>query len=147
MFAGPTLFTPMLTEVAALSQSENVGQNHQKYSILLILTDGTVNDMETTIKGLIHASGTPVSVVIVGVGNENFGDMKRLDADAGLLTSGTEKATRDVVQFVSYKEIMGQGSSVLAQQVLAEVIIFFELFLCWLLIISFLSPNRFRIKW
>ena len=50
-------------------------QQHQKYTVLLILTDGLINDMESTIASLVAASGHPLSVLIVGVGAENFSGM------------------------------------------------------------------------
>jgi hypothetical protein len=100
LFAGPTLFTPVLSSVAAFAESHHARPSGMKYTILLILTDGVINDMETTIRTLIRSSNLPLSVVIVGVGSENFADMKRLDSDKGLLSHGAEKASRDVVQFV-----------------------------------------------
>jgi hypothetical protein len=46
--------------------------------------------------------------------------MNALDCDKNMLsTSNGEKAVRDIVQFVSYR---GQSESVLAQQVLEEVL-------------------------
>ena len=46
--------------------------------MLLILTDGLVNDMESTIASLVTASNHPLSVLIVGVGSENFSGEQRL---------------------------------------------------------------------
>jgi hypothetical protein len=40
--------------------------------VLLILTDGVINDMDATIAALVHASTQPLSIIIVGVGSENF---------------------------------------------------------------------------
>lgn len=68
--------------------------------ILLILTDGVINDMETTVRTLIQASSLPLSVVIVGIGHADFSEMKRLDSDGGLLKDGGLTAVRDIVQFV-----------------------------------------------
>jgi hypothetical protein len=39
---------------------------------LLIITDGVINDMDATVTALVQASGQPLSVIIVGVGNEDF---------------------------------------------------------------------------
>lgn len=42
------------------------------YQVLMILTDGEIHDMEA-VKGLLcEASNLPTSVIIVGVGNEQF---------------------------------------------------------------------------
>ena len=47
-------------------------QDRQKYSVLLIITDGVVNDIDATIAAIVGASVLPLSIIIVGVGNENF---------------------------------------------------------------------------
>ena len=47
------------------------------------------------------ASKQPMSVIIIGVGNADFGEMNALDSDNVLLQSMGQTATRDIVQFVS----------------------------------------------
>lgn len=42
------------------------------YSILVIFTDGIVTDLDDAIDSIIDASFRPISIIIVGVGNENF---------------------------------------------------------------------------
>ena len=42
------------------------------YSILLIVTDGEIHDMQLTKDLLVKASQQPLSVIIIGVGNEEF---------------------------------------------------------------------------
>ena len=62
----------------------------------------------------------PCSVIIVGVGNADFGAMEELDGDGGLLRDNRGRAvSRDLVQFVTFKEAMQRGD--LAEQVLREV--------------------------
>lgn len=46
-----------------------------KYYIFLILTDGLINDMEATIDEIVRATSLPISIIIVGVGNEDFSSM------------------------------------------------------------------------
>jgi hypothetical protein len=47
-------------------------QSQQKYHVLLILTDGVINDIEATIGAIVNASYQPMSIIIVGVGEEDF---------------------------------------------------------------------------
>lgn len=47
-----------------------------KYLVMLILTDGEIHDMEPTIREIVNASRLPLSILIVGVGNENFHNME-----------------------------------------------------------------------
>eukprot|EP00854_Cymbomonas_tetramitiformis_P002444 gene2444-3178_t len=57
----------------------------KRYSILLIITDGIISDMDDTIQQIVQASDLPLSIVIVGVGDANFQSMVDLDCDDGLL--------------------------------------------------------------
>lgn len=56
--------------------------------------------MTETLNALIDASSLPMSVIIVGVGEEDFTAMKVLDADDKRLAHEGRKADRDVVQFI-----------------------------------------------
>ena len=43
------------------------------YFVLLIITDGIITDFEETKRSIIEASHLPLSTIIVGVGDEDFG--------------------------------------------------------------------------
>ena len=74
-------------------------QYNQKYNILLILTDGVINDIAQTIDEIVRASGCPLSIIIVGVGRQDFTSMEELDADRQPLYSEKTRTTskRDIV--------------------------------------------------
>jgi hypothetical protein len=63
------------------------------YSILLILTDGAVNDIDKTVAAIDSVCDSPLSVVIVGIGSGNFEKMKFLD---------DRKAQYDICDFVQF---------------------------------------------
>ena len=46
---GPTHFAPLIELIADMAEAENVDAANQKYFILMILTDGIINDMQKTI--------------------------------------------------------------------------------------------------
>ena len=46
-----------------------------KYMILLIITDGAIHDIEETIRLIVNGADLPLSILIVGVGNSDFGNM------------------------------------------------------------------------
>ena len=46
--------------------------SQQKYFVLLILTDGLINDMQNTVDAIVAASTLPFSIIIVGVGTADF---------------------------------------------------------------------------
>ena len=61
--------------------------------------------MEATKDLIVAASQLPLSIIIIGVGEEKFKLMKELDSyDALLRDSRGNQAIRDVVQFVKYKK-------------------------------------------
>ena len=121
MLSGPTIFGPLLRASTAASHAYNCSQANQQYGILLILTDGVINDMQSTIDALIEASAAPLSVIIVGVGNADFTGMVALDSDDKLLKSGNATAKRDIVQFVPFSEAAKKGDQWLAAEILREI--------------------------
>lgn len=54
---------------------------------MLILTDGEIHDMAATIDLVVAASHLPLSIIIIGIGNADFGNMNTLDGDSGLRSS------------------------------------------------------------
>ena len=122
---GPTNFAPTIRETTRMAQEHVDGSN---YFILLILTDGVITDMNQTIDAIVTASFTPLSIIIVGVGNADFSAMDELDCDEGLLRSQNtgKSAQRDIVQFVAMNKYAQNGAgpntnAYLAQEVLAEI--------------------------
>ena len=59
--------------------------------------------MDATKEAIINASALPMSIIIVGVGNEDFSSMEFLDSDGQLLRHNGRSAARDIVQFVGKK--------------------------------------------
>ncbi|XP_027902972.1 protein BONZAI 1-like isoform X1 [Vigna unguiculata] len=118
--AGPTLFGPVIS-TAALIASQSVANGGRKYFVLLIITDGVVTDLQETKDAIVKASDLPLSILIVGVGGADFKEMEVLDADKGerLESSYGRVASRDIVQFVPFREVQS-GFSVV-QALLAEL--------------------------
>jgi vacuolar-type H+-ATPase subunit F/Vma7 len=119
---GPTHFSEVIHTSIEYAESAKVNQEKQQYFILLILTDGIINDLDETIDELVVACDLPISIIIVGVGNEDFSMMKFLDADENPLFSKTYQAapSRDIVQFVPFRDFK-QKSYALAREVLQEI--------------------------
>ncbi|MBA0638173.1 hypothetical protein Godav_005174 [Gossypium davidsonii] len=99
--SGPTLFGPVINTAAQLA-SQATSNDITKYFVLLIITDGVLTDIEETMDALVRASDLPLSILIVGVGNADFKQMERLDADDGcrLESSTGWVATRDIISAV-----------------------------------------------
>ena len=116
-FAGPTEFTPIIKKVI----SRMITKNILEYHILMILTDGVIDDLQDTIDILVEASSLPLSVIIIGIGNEDFSKMEVLDGDEVPLKSRNGKIrTRDIVQFVPFSKFQNDAKK-LSMEVLAEI--------------------------
>lgn len=74
-----------------MAEGLQVSQHNQKYMILLIITDGIINDMQKTIDEIVRGSSLPLSIIIVGVGEADFTSMDVLDADDEPLYSRKHK--------------------------------------------------------
>jgi hypothetical protein len=121
-FSGPTNFAGVIRYVGdnALWYVNNGLMNH--YFVLLIMTDGLISDLQETINEIVRCSELPMSIIIVGVGNENFKEMDKLDADKNPLYSTKFKkyAVRDIVQFVPFNKFAHTPEE-LSRQTLAEL--------------------------
>ena len=131
---GPTNFSPMINSHCSRVEHEITERRNRGvqavpwiYHILLIITDGEITDMDSTIRAVVKASSLPMSIIIVGVGTgcdfENMGildgDDKALQDDAGRM------AERDIVQFVPMRNIRAANKAEyqaeLARELLAEL--------------------------
>jgi hypothetical protein len=92
---GPTHFSSVLkqTNDYCASKKYEESQYNQRYNILIILTDGEILDVNQTHHELVESSEYPLSVIIIGIGEAEFGVMETLDADKEPLYS--EKSEKE----------------------------------------------------
>lgn len=100
------------------SELEVLGQT-SAYFVLVLLTDGRVEDLDQC-KGLIvQLSRLPLSILLVGMGQSSLKDMAALDSDARLLEQDGQLALRDIVQFGSFAR--GTDARASALEVVGEL--------------------------
>eukprot|EP01084_Bolivina_argentea_P026188 48642_1 len=119
--SGPTLFEPVLRKAKYCAEIAHK-TNDLYYLILLILTDGIINDMKQTKDEIVEMANNdlPISIIIVGVGDADFAAMHELDGDErGLMSSKGKYAKRDIVQFVRYNAYKDLNK--LSKQTLMEI--------------------------
>eukprot|EP01059_Diplonema_ambulator_P016983 TRINITY_DN2897_c0_g2_i1.p1 TRINITY_DN2897_c0_g2~~TRINITY_DN2897_c0_g2_i1.p1 ORF type:complete len:791 (+),score=228.89 TRINITY_DN2897_c0_g2_i1:2547-4919(+) len=91
------------------------------YQIALIVTDGKCDDINDTIDVIVACSEAPISIIIIGVGEGPFDDMRMLSADDKPLRSSTkETMKRDIVGFVPYQLFKHDADS-FARETLKEI--------------------------
>ena len=117
--SGPTIFSEVIKQ-ATMAVNQGVQNGAFAYSTLLILTDGQITDMEDTIDAIVVASSAPLSIIIVGVGRDDFSSMEVLDGDGKRLKGNKGTAVRDIVQFVEFNRF-GGNYQMLAAAVLKEI--------------------------
>ncbi|KAI9144387.1 copine-1 isoform c [Paraphysoderma sedebokerense] len=121
---GPTNFAPIIRKMSTIARESTLGNQHPRYFVLLIITDGEISDLDDTKECIVSASDLPLSIVIVGVGNAEFQSMDELDSDREMLMDRNGKrAVRDIVQFVPFRQFQDPvyGPELLAREVLAEI--------------------------
>ena len=118
---GPTCFHYFIQKLNQKVTKQVENKNFKKYHVLMILTDGIIEDTDETINELVAASFLPISVIIVGIGNADFTNMNVLDADdEPLYDNENRKASRDLVQFVPFNKFKNNPQK-LAEEVLQEI--------------------------
>jgi copine 4/6/7 len=120
---GPTNFHDIVSLVGDEARPFSFPNSPPRYFILLILTDGVISDLKATIDEIVRASDYPVSIIIVGVGDEDFGLMNILDGDdKRLYSNGLQRsASRDIVQFVPFNQFRNEPVYALAKETLDEI--------------------------
>ena len=118
--SGPTCFAPIIRNATQVAEQSFTESN--TYTILLIVTDGVINDMLETTDAVVEATMSPLSIIIVGVGDADFSLMDQLDADeTPLRSSRGQVMKRDIVQFVPFNDFRNSSPAALAAEVLEEV--------------------------
>jgi hypothetical protein len=113
----PTVFTDVIRTAARYARHERQlleQDGKMSYTILLILTAGNVEDVQATKDELIAASSAPLSVVIVGVGDQDFSAMEFLDEHEPEAEGG-----RDITKFVKFNDY--RSFNKLTEAVLDEI--------------------------
>lgn len=121
-FSSPTLIHPMIEKAKTIALDCKTRQK-DIYNILLILTDGEVSEFDATITSLVEVFKLklPLSVIIVGIGASDFGDLTNLEIDQGLIKlNGVKSESEFFAQFVPFRQFEGCGEA-LAEKVLKEV--------------------------
>jgi hypothetical protein len=88
-FAGPTNFHEIIYQTihSTKQQQQQQQQKHStssfscdipSYTVLVMITDGIISDMEETLSAIIEATLLPISIVMIGVGENRCMNLKAL---------------------------------------------------------------------
>jgi hypothetical protein len=125
IMSSPTDVTEVIQTAAARAQSSldaALKNGRQTYTVLLIVTDGAMSDVQATARCIELVHDSPMSIVMIGVGNADFSGMRFLD---DLRKSGK----RDIVQFVPFNQHCQDPidlSSTTLQEIPEQLVGFFQ---------------------
>ncbi|GFO14211.1 copine iv [Plakobranchus ocellatus] len=114
---------PILMKASQAAQMTQETQPYH-YHLLFLLIRSDLDDLEEVRNELVKASHLPLSVIIVGIGEDDFENMKPFGEHDELLTASEGKdAARDNVQFARFHDFkfMMNGPEKLANFVLAKM--------------------------
>lgn len=92
------------------------------YYVLIVLTDGQVDDYQLTIDKMVEASAEPLSIVLVGVGDGEFTDLKKMDQDGVPICSekNGKIVERDMIDFINIKTYIEAERNAMTETKLAR---------------------------
>lgn len=120
IMSGPTVLLSVLKAAASRAYKFYNDTSKLKYSILLILTDGVVDDLQSTRELILTYSHLPLSIIVVGIGRADFTEMHQWNDEsseprrgrftfvefrtlqfdpAALSRKALEKVPRDIVDY------------------------------------------------
>eukprot|EP01060_Flectonema_neradi_P029027 TRINITY_DN3928_c1_g3_i1.p1 TRINITY_DN3928_c1_g3~~TRINITY_DN3928_c1_g3_i1.p1 ORF type:complete len:722 (+),score=152.18 TRINITY_DN3928_c1_g3_i1:137-2167(+) len=134
----PTNMAPIIRKSISRVQ-EKTATGELCYEVLLIITDGGISDMRQTMEAVMDASEHAISILIVGVGHDNFSKMRMLDNAADMMSRpGERRLKRDIVGFVPFQTYMNDPEA-LARECLKEIPLHFT---TWARQNKIVLPNR-----
>ncbi|VDN03950.1 unnamed protein product [Thelazia callipaeda] len=132
----PTDFSEVIYHTYKFGAAVQRQGKSDHYFVLLIVTDGCVTNPERTVNAIIDCSHLPISIVIVGVGNQDFSPMQNLLSPL-LKSSEGHLLQREIITFVPY--IASMTSDELVAKLLRNIP---RQFLTWALMHGRLAPSR-----
>ncbi len=141
-FKDPTYFSKIIEKIIELVD-EDLSNNKFLYYILVIMTDGKVDDFELTVKSIIKASDLPISIIIVGIGKNKFKNLSLLSNKSNFLTDNSGIfAKRNIVKFIPYIKYETNITELIDEifnEVPRQIVEYFA--------IKEISPNQFDAKY
>ncbi len=126
--AKPTRIEPIIERARLMIRYQD--RNKPKvYSLLVILTDGDIQDQQACVDRIVECSTEPISIVIIGIGLSNFSKLEYLESGVNqtvpqkqnahakqqlpkqlsrLTDSKGKEGCRSIVKFVYYQNYAGK---------------------------------------
>ncbi|KNB45277.1 hypothetical protein JH06_2314 [Blastocystis sp. subtype 4] len=116
----PTYFQHILRKAIERAKEAETKKG-KEYVVLILLSDCGIVDQVETARLVIEASHLPLSLIILGMGDNDFQFMNVLDGDDRTLSFNGEKPARDMVQFVKFEELRYKSCEEIIENLLFEL--------------------------
>lgn len=125
----PTKIAPVIERLHVMMKYQDK-RNFKIFTVLVILTDGGIDDLQDTVDKIVECSNFPLAIVFVGIGSGDFSDLEYLESGCPkdpqqsegkkpkktkkqrstgrLKDSAGKEAYGRIVRFVYYQNYMGK---------------------------------------
>jgi len=90
------LFEPLI-EKAVKQAKQSKATGSKEYTVVVILTKGSIHDVETTLKSLLGCDVLPISILILGIGEKRFDKLELFEKEGFFLPA--DKVKRPFIHF------------------------------------------------
>jgi Copine len=105
IMSGPTVFTQVMqTAAAKAKRNHDTIRQNPRYTVLLVITDGIMDNFDETVERLNVYSAMPLSVIFVGVGRSDFAMMYQL-------CQSRSEPSRSIATFLEFRQHQQNASS------------------------------------
>jgi Copine len=109
IMSGPTIYTQVLQAAASKAKRLHDAVHEQsQYVVLLVITDGVMDNYDETIERLNAYRTVPLSIIFVGIGRCDFTKMYNLRNDhchgKSVEYNNNERMMRSMITFVEFRE-------------------------------------------
>ncbi|KAJ6247113.1 copine-8 [Anaeramoeba flamelloides] len=108
---GPTSVTNIIQGITYMTKQ----QGDNKYTVLVIITDGVPIDINQTRKLISKSAKQAMSVIFIGVGDEDFDELK------DICEFNSKKSTRDNCKFVLFDKKMKNNPKLFVQKSVSQI--------------------------
>ena len=122
-FGSDGLLSPIIMEINNKVKEKIKENDYKFYDILLILTNGNIKDEIETINNIVESSFLPISIIIVGIGNGDFGYMDSFDENEEILINNSNnlKFNRNNIKFIHFNQYLKKEENKLTEEMLKDI--------------------------
>jgi hypothetical protein len=101
-FGYPAKLAPVMK--AAVAGAKRAWNESKTYSVLMILSDGMIDDLSDALDVIRNASSVAMSFIVIGIGDQPFTDLKNLGSSKWMGVFDDSWGYRDSCHFLAFRD-------------------------------------------